>query len=443
MKIHFIGIGGIGVSALAQYYLSKGNEVSGSDLASSEITDFLKKIGVKVYIGANFKKNVPSDADLVIFSPAVKPKNPEYRQAKKIKAKMQSYPEALGELTKEYFTIAVSGTHGKSTTSSMIALVLERAGLDPTVIVGTKLKEFGNPALSKGEGTNFRAGLSKILVIEADEHFASFLNYWPKIIALTNIEREHLDYYKNLKNVLNAYKKYVSHLGKDGLLVINQEDENILKVVSDIKEPVFQIEKYGLSQKESKQLKKVLKIPGQHNVYNALAVLAVARFLHVPDDITFKALSEFKGTWRRFEERASKIKNLKFKIISDYGHHPTEVLATLKAVKEKYPKKTIWCVFQPHQHQRTFYLFNDFVKVFREAPVDNIIITDIYEVAGRETKKINAKVSSKKLVKKIEKDNVLYVAYDKAEKYVKENIESGDVLVIMGAGDIYKLADKF
>ena len=435
MKAHFIGIGGIGVSALAQYYLSKGNEVSGSDLTSSEITDFLKKLGVKIYIGANFKKNVPLDADLVIFSPAVKPKNPEYRQAKKIKAKIQSYPEALGELTKEYFTIAVSGTHGKSTTSSMIALVLERAGLDPTVIVGTKLKEFGN--------ANFRAGLSKILVIEADEHFASFLNYWPKIIVLTNIEREHLDYYKNLKNVLNTYKKYVKHLAKDGFLVLNEDDENISKVVGTIEQPEFKIEKYGLIQKEAKQLKKVLKIPGQHNIYNALAVLAVARFLHVPDDITFKALSEFKGTWRRFEIKNGKAGGKKIIVVSDYGHHPTEVLATLKAVREKYPKKKIWCVFQPHQHQRTYYLFNDFVEVFREAPADNIIITDIYEVAGRETKKINAKVSSKKLVKKIEKDNVLYMAPDKTEKYIKENIKSGDILVIMGAGDIYKLVDEF
>jgi UDP-N-acetylmuramate--alanine ligase len=338
----------------------------------------------------------------------------------------------LGELTKEYFTIAVSGTHGKSTTSSMIALVLERAGLDPTVIVGTKLKEFG--------GTNFRAGLSKILVIEADEHFASFLNYWPKIIVLTNIERDHLDYYKNLKNILTSFKKYASHLGKDGFLVVNEEDENILKVISEIKEPVFQIEKYGLIQKEAKQLKKVLKIPGQHNVYNALAVLTVARFLHVPDDITFKSLSEFRGTWRRFEIKKGKTG---VTVVSDYGHHPTEVLATLKAVREKYKNKKIWCVFQPHQHQRTFYLFDDFVKVFREAPVDNVVITDIYEVAGRETKKINAKVSSKKLVKKIEKDNVLYAAYDKAEKYIKENIKPGDVLVIMGAGDIYKLVDKF
>ena len=174
-----------------------------------------------------------------------------------------------------------------------------------------------------------------------------------------------------------------------------------------------------------------------------MAVLAVARILRIPDEITFKSLSEFKGTWRRFEIKKGKAKKNQITIVSDYGHHPTEVLATLEAVREKYPKKTIWCIFQPHQHQRTYYLFNDFVKVFREAPIDNIIITDIYDVAGRETKKIKAGVSSKKLVKKIKKDNIRYFAPDKAEKYVKENIKSGDALVIMGAGDIYKLADKF
>ncbi|OGZ65464.1 MAG: UDP-N-acetylmuramate--L-alanine ligase [Candidatus Staskawiczbacteria bacterium RIFCSPLOWO2_01_FULL_37_25b] len=434
MKVHFIGIGGIGVSALVQYYLSKGNEVSGSDLARSEITDFLKKLGAKIYIG-NFSKNIQKDFDLIIYSPAAKKNNPELKRAKSRKIKTMSYPEALGELTKEYFTIAVSGTHGKSTTASMMGLAFEKAGLDPTVIVGTKVKEFGN--------SNFRAGKSKTLVIEADEHFASFLNYWPKIIVLTNIEREHLDYYKNLKNILNAYKKYAGHLGRDGFLVFNEDDENIKKVVSEINNPQFKTEKYGFLQKESVKLKKILKIPGKHNIYNALAVLAVARILRIPDEITFKSLSEFKGTWRRFEIKKGKAKKNQITIVSDYGHHPTEVLATLEAVREKYPKKTIWCIFQPHQRQRTYYLFNDFVKVFREAPIDNIIITDIYDVAGRETKKIKAGVSSKKLVKKIKKDNIRYFAPDKAEKYVKENIKSGDALVIMGAGDIYKLADKF
>ena len=441
MRIHCIGIGGIGISALAQYYLSKGHIVSGSDLVSSEITEFLKKNGIKIIIGPHSENNLSSDANLVVFSPAVNSDNLEYKKAKELNIKLQSYPKALGDLTKQYFTISVSGTHGKSTTASMIALVLIKAGLDPTVIVGTKLKEFG--------GTNFRAGKSKILVIEADEHFASFLNYWPKIIVLTNVEKEHLDYYKNLNNIIKTYKEYLNHLGKDGILVANKEDKNINKIV---KKSRYEVVFYSIKQKESKKLKRILKVPGLHNVYNALAVITVARILGVPDKIIFKALSEFKGTWRRFEERDSKKtlrgagnKNLKFKIISDYGHHPTEVLATLRATREKYPKKKIWCVFQPHQHQRTHYLFKDFVKIFSRIAIkiNNIIITDIYDVAGRETKKINAEVNSEKLVKIIDKNNVKYFLLCDIEKYIKKNIESGDVLIIMGAGDIYKLCEKF
>jgi len=186
-KVHFMGIGGIGVSALARYYLARGHLVTGSDLVSSEITQALKKDGARISIGKNI---IPKDANLIIYSPAVK--------IQKMKIPALSYPEALGQLTKEYFTIAVSGTHGKTTTCAMLALILIRAGFDPTVIIGTKLKEFNN--------TNFRIGKSKYLLIEADEHFASFLNYWPKAIAITNIEADHLDFYKNLKNIKTAFR---------------------------------------------------------------------------------------------------------------------------------------------------------------------------------------------------------------------------------------------
>ena len=438
-KVHFIGIGGIGVSALAQYYLSKGAEVSGSDLFSSEITDFLKEKGAKLIIGRHKKQNLPSNIDLVVYSPAVKKDNPELRELIKQGAKAQSYPEALGDLTKQYFAIAVSGTHGKSTTTAMIALVLIKAGLDPTVIIGTKIKEFGN--------TNFRAGKSKILVIEADEHFASFLNYRPKMIVLTNIEREHLDYYKNLKNILASYDKYIGHLPKDGCLVANKDDENINKIFN-LQFSIFNkfsIKQFSIKQKEAGKLKKILKIPGEHNVYNALATLTTARFLAIPDKITFKALSEYRGAWRRFDIKQARgpkgYPDKKITIISDYGHHPTEILATLKAAREKYPKKKIWCVFQPHQRQRTYYLFDDFVKVFRSVPIDNIIITDIYDVAGRETKKINIKVSSKLLVEKISRKNIIYLPLCDIEKFIKGNIKAGEILIIMGAGDIYRLSD--
>jgi len=432
MKIHFIGIGGIGISALAQYYLSMGYTVVGSDLVSSEITEFLNKKGIKIIIGPHSENNLDNNTNLVIYSPAVRSNNPEYIRAKRLHIKTQSYPEALGDLTKQYFTIAVSGTHGKSTTTSMLALVLIAGGFDPTVIVGTKLKEFGN--------TNFRLGEGKILVIEADEYAASFLNYWPKISIITNIEKEHLDYYKNLNDIIKTYKKYLSHLGKDDILVTNKENKNTSKIAKNVKhEVVF----YSIKQKESKKLKRILKIPGRHNVYNALSSLTVARILGVPDKISFGSLSQYRGSWRRFDLRPGKAGSKKITVISDYGHHPTEILATLKAVREKYPNKKIWCVFQPHQYQRTHYLFDDFVKVFKSLPIDNIIITDIYDVAGRENKKINTEVSTEKLVEKINKKNVDYILLCDIERYLKENIRKGDVLVIMGAGDIYRLVDKF
>lgn len=418
------------MSALAQYYLSKGHRVSGSDLVASEITDLVKSKGARVFIG-NFAKNISKDLDLVVHSPAVKPDNPEYQAAKKFGIKTMSYPAALGQLTKEFYTIAVAGAHGKSTTTSMVGLVLAEAGLDPTVIVGTKVREFGN--------SNFRGGKSKLLVIEACEYDSSFLEYQPKIIVVTNVDKEHLDYFKAFANVKKAFRDFIVRLPKDGYLVINADDENI----PVIEQSKFKTENYSLKQPEAKKIKKILKIPGQHNVSNALAVLQVARILSIPDSITFKSLAEFKGTWRRFEIKQASAGSKEITLVSDYGHHPNEILATLKAAREKYKTKTIWCVFQPHQYQRTYYLFEDFVKTFRRAPVDKVIITDIYDVAGREVKKIKKGVSSKKLVDKIAKESVIYFSLPNIEKYIKENIKTGDVLLIMGAGDIYKLADNF
>jgi UDP-N-acetylmuramate--alanine ligase len=439
MKIHFIGIGGIGVSALAQYYLARGYKVSGSDLVSSEIIQVLRKKGAKIFIGKHKAKNLPTDVDLVIYSPAVQKINPEIKQAYRIRhtkynVRILSYPQALGELTKEHFTIAVSGTHGKSTTTAMIGLILTKAGLDPTVIVGTKVKEFGN--------SNCRVGKSKYLVIEADEHFASFLNYWPKIIILTIIEKDHLDYYKNLNNILRTFKKYITHLPKDGWLVANKDDKNISKLIKKYR---GRTSIYSLKQKEAKKLREILKVPGEHNISNALAALTVARILKIPDKISFKALSEYHGSWRRFEIKQGILNKKQITVISDYAHHPTEIRVTLKAVREKYPKKEIWCVYQPHQYQRTYYLFDDFVKVFRRVPVDKLIITDIYDVAGREEKRIKKGVNSEKLVKAICRNlistNVIYLPKEDILDYLKKNLKGGEVVIIMGAGDIYELVD--
>ena len=366
---------------------------------------------------------------------------------------LKSYPEALGELTRQYTTIAVSGSHGKSTTTAMTALVLVAAGLDPTVIVGTKLKEFGN--------SNFRLGKSKYLVIEACEYDSSFEQYFPKITVVTNVDKEHLDYFKTFTNVIKEFKKFILKLPTDGFLVANKDDPGLKKIINDqfLSINKFSIKQFSIKQPEAKKIAKILKVPGQHNVSNALAALQVARILGVKDFVTFKSLSEFTGTWRRFEVKIAELrgnsrkKTRKITIISDYGHHPNEVSVTLKAAREKYPKKKIWLIFQPHQYQRTYYLFKDFVKIFKGAAstkasagrrrIDQIIIADIYDVAGREEKNINQKVSSEILVKKIGRKNVQYMPMAEAERLVKENIKSGEVLIIMGAGDIYKLVDKF
>ncbi len=453
MKIHLIGIGGIGVSALAQHYLAQGHQVSGSDLVRTEITDLVEKRGAKIEIGQHRAKNILSGIDLVIYSPAVPKDNPELKQAKRLGVKCLSYPEALGELTKEYFSIAVSGTHGKSTTSAMIGLIMLKAGLDPTVIIGTKLQEFGE--------SNFKAGKSKYLVIEADEWQASFLNYWPKIIVLTNIEEEHLDYYRDLNHILATYKKYIEHLPEKETLVVNGDDKNIQNIISNF--PSFAkasagrqfprlrqsfggqaISKFQFSKQKEEvaKLKKILQVPGKHNIENALAALMVARSLGISDEVSFKALGEYQGSWRRFEEKEFKIKNLKFKIISDYGHHPTEIKATLKAAQEKFPEKKIWCVFQPHQYQRTYYLFDKFIKVFKETSIDKVILTDIYDVAGRETEKIKKEVSTKEMVKKIAREKVIYLPTDEIIGYLKKDLQGGEVVIIMGAGNIYELVNQ-
>lgn len=463
MHIHFIGIGGIGVSALAKFYFFKGHKVSGSDLVESEIVNDLRKMGVKIYIGHQ-KENLSKDVDSVIYSNAIPKTNPELLAAKRSGIKTQTYAENLGKLTKEYFTIAVSGTHGKSTTTAMVALILEKAGLDPTVIIGTKVREWGN--------SNFRPGKSRYLVIEGDEYKAAFLNYWPKIIVLTNIEEEHLDYYRDIKHIISTFQKYVSHLSKDGILVVNKDDFvlekyflksfGLLSKSAELRKFAYLRAKirregkrgepgtfkkyfsdhykpYSFAQPETQKLKQILKAPGEHNISNALAALAAARALKIPDKISFRALSRFRGVWRRFEYRK------KYKgalIFDDYGHHPTEIKATLRAAREFMKSKNIngnlWCVFQPHQLQRTNLLFKDFVKSFDEA--DRIIILDVFGVAGREKFQSVEKNIAEKLAKQIEKRKkwVEHIpTISMTAEYLRKNLGKGDLAILMGAGDIY------
>ena len=435
MKIHFIGIGGIGVSALARYYLKLGHNVSGSDLVETEITKALKKEGAKIYIGKHKDSNIKKDIDFVIHTLATTKDNPELEKAKSLKIKTKTYPQALGDLTKKYFTIAISGTHGKSTTTAMAALLLIEAGLDPTVLIGTKLKEFGD--------SNCRLGKSKYLVIEADEYGGAFLNYYPQIIILTAIEKEHLDYFKNERNIFKIYKEYINHLPKEGILILNKDDKNILKLKSKIKFPKFKIKYYSLKQKEAKTIKKILNVPGIHNVSNALSVFTLGKVLGIEEEIILKALSKYKGAWRRFETIKAVLNNKKYTLISDYGHHPTEIKATLQAAREKFGEKRIILVYQPHQYQRTKLLFNDFVGAFDEA--DYLILNEIYGVIGREK---GYSISSKDIAEAIKKrwKNKKTVKFFKDQKDILKElfkiIEKDDILIVMGAGDIYNLTLK-
>jgi UDP-N-acetylmuramate--alanine ligase len=431
-KVHFIGAGGIGVSALARYYLAQGWKVSGSDMVKSEITEALKKSGARIYIGSkSLEKLTP---DLVVYSPAVKSENPELKEARSLGVKAMSYPEALGELTKKYNTIAVAGAHGKSTTTAMIGLMMVRAKLDPTVIVGTKVKEFGD--------SNFRLGKSEYLVIEACEYDQSFLNYWPQAIVLTNIEMDHMECYKSEAKLVKVFEEFVGHLPKSGALVACADDPNVSRLVLKMEKSEAAVKKYSLAMPEAKRLRQIMQIPGEHNVANGLATLAVGRHLGIDDKIIFASLAKYKGAWRRFDQEKGTVGKKSITVVSDYGHHPTQIKLTMAAARAKWPNKIIICVFQPHQAWRTYLLFDKFVDVFKNNPLDRVFITDIYQVAARESAAITKKVSSQKLTAAVAIDTVEYVAQDMVYERLKQEIKSGDIVLVMGAGNIYNLSKQ-
>lgn len=445
-KVHFIGIGGIGVSSLAQYYLATGWQVSGSDAVRSEITDDLKKRGVRIFINSRVARL--GRIDLVIHSAAIKPDHPEILETKKLGIKTQLYSEAVGELTKKYFTIAVAGSHGKSTTTALIGLILKEAGLDPTIIVGTKLKELSN--------NNFRLGQSQYLVLEADEYARSFHNYFPKIAVVTNIDKEHLDVYKNLAGVLAGFKFFLKNVDSSGWVVANKEDENICKVIKS----EARNQKSETNSKSQKSNPKViwyqkghhgLLIPGIHNQFNAEAAWQAVKLLGVKKGVADKIFKSYTGAWRRMEllvisdkrQETSKKRHISFPmshvtIYSDYAHHPTEIKATLQALKEKYPKKKLVCIFQPHQQDRLNRLFKDFITAFDAA--DKTIIYPIYKVKGRDS----VGKTSADLVRTIKKSNVFYADdFKKVISLIQPDLSQNSVVVFMSAGDLDDQVRKY
>ncbi|TSC68766.1 MAG: UDP-N-acetylmuramate--alanine ligase [Parcubacteria group bacterium Gr01-1014_66] len=430
MHIHFIGIGGIGVSALARYYLSKGARVSGSDLMASEITDALLHEGAEIVLGRQQKKNFPETAEKVVFTAATPGTNPELREAKRRGIPLSSYAEAVGELSRQYKTITVSGAHGKSTTTALISLILVEGYCDPTVIIGTKVKEFG--------ATNFRRGRSPYLVLEADEWNRSFLSYQPHIAVVTNIDAEHLDTYKTIEGVERAFRKYLERVPEDGWIVANADDARLRKIVEEAKKPTQWFSMHG---PDAARVRNLLKVPGDHNVANALAALTVGRILGIQEPLILKALEGFRGTWRRFEFMG--IREGAY-IFSDYAHHPNEIIATLSSARKRFPFRRIWCVFQPHQYRRLQYLWDNFVSAFDGA--DRICLLPVYAVSGRERRQKDQQYTSDALAHTLllrGKQAWHVPSFDTANIHITGEIKKGDVVLMMGAGDIYDFTKKF
>lgn len=427
--VHFVGIGGIGMSSLARWFLAQGYEVSGSDLTASATTKELSADGIKIAIGHD-KIQVPADAKQVIFNQAIPENNPELIRARELNIPTLSYPQSVGELTKLYKTVAIAGAHGKSTTTSIVSLILRKAKFDPTVIVGTKLKEFGN--------RNFLEGKSDYLVIEADEWKASFLNYFPYAALITNIDREHLDFYKNLRNVKQAFGKFLQNVHPYGLVVLNKDDKNLYALKSKTKRPIVW---YSLASKEAEAVKKVIKIPGLHNLSNATGAFVLCRALGVKKSVILSAISRFNGAWRRSEFRGI---SGGADLYDDYGHHPTEIKATLAGFREKFPDANLVCVFQPHQRERLKLLFKDFTGAFDSA--DHTVLLPLYAPSGRDAGP--ASVSSEKLSRAVEKRSGKVVPIAKSVSALKKILhdlrvtDKKTIVVMMGAGNIYEWTDK-
>jgi len=409
-----IGIGGIGVSALARYYQAQGARVTGSDMSMSELVKELRREGIVIALG--HKRENIKKPDVVIYSAAIQRGNSELQEARRKKIPVQTYAEALGALTREYFTIAVSGSHGKSTTTALIALMMIKAGLGPTVIVGTKLKEFGN--------RNFRKGKSYYLVIEADDYNRSFHHHTPNIVVLTNIDAEHLDTYGNLAGVVRGFRDFLKNLDESGRIVGNYADKNIRKIAKPFGKRTIWYNKGSFK-------RHALTIPGYHNQLNAEAAWQAVKLLGVQRKTAEAALKTFTGAWRRTELLRPKDKTIRAMLISDYAHHPTEVRATLGGIREQYPKKKIIAVFQPHLDKRLEDCFTALPKSFNDA--DRVYILPTYKVTGRATK---PKKTAKELAEKIQ--GGIYIASKKKAKDIlhDELKNTNNLIIAMSAGDL-------
>jgi UDP-N-acetylmuramate--alanine ligase len=424
--LHFIGIGGIGMSALARFWHHEGAVVTGSDRARSIVTEGLEALGIEI-IYEQKAENVSSrkDLDLVVYTEAMAHDHPEMVAARAQGIRMVNYFEALGEVANEYYLIAVAGTHGKTTTTAMLIDILEEAGLDPTGIVGS---------LRSKTKSNFRPGKSKYAIVEACEYRRDFLYLKPDILVITNLEWEHVDYYQDLADVQDAFRELVLSVPADGYVIADVSDEQVKPVLEGLRATVVDYRPYI-------NILRKLRQPGLHNRLNAAAAEAAARIIGIDESLIHSALENFAGTWRRFEYKGDVIPVTggRVPVYDDYGHHPTELRATFLGARELYPHKQLIVVFQSHTYTRTHSLFAEFVAAL--AMANHVYLLPIY--AARE-ENISG-VSSEQLVAALTDHGVIAQLFHTPEAValqLRQTLTDGDLVVVIGAGEVTEVAKQ-
>lgn len=441
-KIHFIGIGGVSMSSLAEIANNNGYIVSGSDIKRTDLTDKLVNSGITVYLNQS-AENI-NNPDLVVYTAAIAKDNEEYVAALNSGAPVLERSVFLGELMKIYkHNCCISGTHGKTTTTAMLSLIMLNSDIDPTILVGGEVKELGS---------NYKIGSDNMLVTESCEYVESFLKFYPETAIINNIEEDHLDYFKDLEHIKSSFLKFANLIPSSGVIIANGMDKNVRDTLKDIENVKY----FGTDENCDYIAKNIsynnrgygsydfyegnkpichidLSVPGEHNVLNSLGAASLALHHKCTINEIQKGLKEFKGTGRRFEY----IGNCNgAEIFDDYAHHPTEIKTTLSACK-KYDSKNIIAIFQPHTYTRTKALFNEFLTAFSDA--DELILTDIYAAREKDTGLVNSMQLADAL--KLSGVNVKYIAdFNEIESYLKENMSSNDLVITIGAGDVYKIS---
>jgi UDP-N-acetylmuramate--alanine ligase len=447
-KVHLIGIGGSGMRALATMLADCGAIVSGSDSAPGGAVEKLTKRGMKILIGQR-AENLPADCEWVVHSAAIHPQNPELVAAKERKLEVLKYSQMLGMLMANRIGIAVAGTHGKSTTTAMVASVLHMAGTDPSYVVGATVEQLGGPS---GVGTG------KHFVAEACEYDRSFLNLCPQLATILNIDEDHLDCYQDLAAIVEAFRAFAGRVAPDGVLVANGDDRDVIKAITD-PAPRCEVQTFGLSAgctwrgtnltaergrfrmdvtyHGEKFCRIEVPLPGLHNAFNSLAACALLYHAGLEPERISELLPRFQGTHRRSTLKAQLAG---VTVVDDYAHHPVEIQVTLKALKSFYLPQRLLCVFQPHQHSRTRFLLKDFAKSFSEC--SEVILPDIYFVRDSALEKDY--ISSQDLVSQIRLNGGMATylkTFDEILSHLKERLQPGDLVVTMGAGNVWELAD--